>query len=120
MHSSEEWQERGAASGTRKEVDANGNVTYRQVKKGVKDFHFGRTLGEGSYSTVLFAEDCATRRPYAIKVLDKKHIIKEEEGQIRQHRKRRAEPLDGSSGGRQALLHIPRREIALFRARHRQ
>jgi hypothetical protein len=36
----------------KKETDANGNIVTRVVKKGVKDFNFGRTLGEGSYSTV--------------------------------------------------------------------
>lgn len=36
----------------RQETDANGNTVTRVVKKGVKDFNFGRTLGEGSYSTV--------------------------------------------------------------------
>ncbi|CAG8661452.1 9190_t:CDS:10, partial [Acaulospora morrowiae] len=46
-------------------------------KKGVKDFDFGRTLGEGSYSTVVSARDRTTGREYAIKILDKKHIIKE-------------------------------------------
>jgi 3-phosphoinositide dependent protein kinase-1 len=50
--SSEEWKEKGAAVGVKKEIDANGNVVTRAVKKGVKDFNFGRTLGEGSYSTV--------------------------------------------------------------------
>lgn len=48
------------------------------MKKGVKDFNFGRTLGEGSYSTVLAATDRTTLKEYAIKVLDKRHIIKEE------------------------------------------
>jgi len=47
------------------------------IKKGVKDFNFGGTLGEGSYSTVLAATDRQTGREYAIKVLDKRHIIKE-------------------------------------------
>ena len=80
----------------RKETDANGNTVTRVVKKGVKDFNFGRTLGEGSYSTVclnatqlhstiltfraqvLAATDRTTLKEYAIKVLDKRHIIKEE------------------------------------------
>ena len=52
LASSEEWKERGAAVAVRKEVDRNGTPTTRVVKKGVKDFNFGRTLGEGSYSTV--------------------------------------------------------------------
>ncbi|KAF2675045.1 Pkinase-domain-containing protein [Microthyrium microscopicum] len=75
--SSEEWKEKGAAVGVRREVDANGQVVTKVTKKGVNDFEFGRTLGEGSYSTVLAATDRATLREYAVKVLDKKHIIKE-------------------------------------------
>ena len=77
LSSSEEWREKGAAVGVRREVDASGQPVTRVVKKGVKDFEFGRTLGEGSYSTVLAATDRQTGREYAIKVLDKRHIIKE-------------------------------------------
>ncbi|KAL7624735.1 serine/threonine protein kinase [Parahypoxylon ruwenzoriense] len=75
--SSEEWKDRGAAVSVRKEVDANGKTVMRSVKKGVRDFSFGRVLGEGSYSTVYFATDRQTLKEYAIKVLEKKHIIKE-------------------------------------------
>jgi 3-phosphoinositide dependent protein kinase-1 len=74
---SEEWRDRGAAVGVRREVDANGRTVMRQVKKGVRDFSFGRILGEGSYSTVYLATDRQTLKEYAIKVLDKRHIIKE-------------------------------------------
>ncbi|KAJ4360564.1 serine/threonine protein kinase [Didymosphaeria variabile] len=77
LPSSEEWKEKGAATGVRQEMDQNGRPVTRVVKKGVKDFNFGRTLGEGSYSTVLAATDRQTLREYAIKVLDKRHIIKE-------------------------------------------
>lgn len=77
LTSSEDWKERGAAIGVRQEMDADGNPVSRFVKKGVKDFNFGRTLGEGSYSTVLAATDRQTLKEYAIKVLDKRHIIKE-------------------------------------------
>lgn len=73
----EEWKEKGAAVGVQHSVDERGNKTSKVVKKGVKDFNFGRTLGEGSYSTVLAATDRQTQREYAIKVLDKRHIIKE-------------------------------------------
>ena len=73
----DEWRERGAAVGTRQETDSSGAVQTRVVKKGVKDFNFGRTLGEGSYSTVLAATDRQNLKEYAIKVLDKRHIIKE-------------------------------------------
>ncbi|QSS60078.1 3-phosphoinositide-dependent protein kinase [Histoplasma capsulatum] len=77
LSSSEEWQERGAAVGVRQEIDANGKPVSRFVKKGVRDFSFGRTLGEGSYSTVVAATDRQTLKEYAIKILDKRHIIKE-------------------------------------------
>ncbi|KAJ2403280.1 serine/threonine protein kinase [Coemansia sp. RSA 2559] len=46
-------------------------------KRLVSDFDFGRTLGEGSYSTVVEATEKATGRVYAAKILDKRHIIKE-------------------------------------------
>lgn len=73
----EEWQEQGAAITTRTETDAAGQTQTRIIKKGPKDFNFGRTLGEGSYSTVLAATDRQNLKEYAIKVLDKRHIIKE-------------------------------------------
>lgn len=75
--SSEEWKDKGAAVTMRKEVDSNGKTVLKPVKKGVRDFHFGQTLGEGSYSTVYLATDRQTLKEYAVKVLDKKHIIKE-------------------------------------------
>jgi 3-phosphoinositide dependent protein kinase-1 len=77
LASSDEWQERGAAVSTRREYDEEGRPVVRSIKKGVKDFNFGQTLGEGSYSTVLAAQDRQTLKDYAIKVLDKRHIIKE-------------------------------------------
>ena len=77
LASNEVWQEKGAAVGVRKELDGNGKTVLKPVKKGVADFHFGRTLGEGSYSTVMAATDRENLKEYAIKVLDKKHIIKE-------------------------------------------
>ena len=75
--SSEEWKDKGAAVGLREEYDANGKLVVRQVKKGVRDFVFGRNLGEGSYSTVVLGTDRQTLKEYAVKILDKKHIIKE-------------------------------------------
>ncbi|KAK3944485.1 Serine/threonine-protein kinase ksg1 [Diplogelasinospora grovesii] len=77
LASSEEWKDRGAAVSLRKEVDAEGRTVIKSVKKGVRDFSFGRILGEGSYSTVYLATDRQTLREYAVKVLEKKHIIKE-------------------------------------------
>ncbi|PYH93638.1 serine/threonine protein kinase [Aspergillus ellipticus CBS 707.79] len=75
--SSEDWQERGAAVSVRQEIDANGKPVARYIKKGVRDFSFAHTLGEGSYSTVVLGTDRQTLKEYAIKILDKRHIIKE-------------------------------------------
>ena len=74
---SEEWADRGAALTVKETTNRNGAATTRVVKKGVKDFKFGRSLGEGSYSTVVAATDRSTLKEYAIKMLDKRHIIKE-------------------------------------------
>lgn len=77
QQSSEDWKDRGAAVGLRREIDSNGRMVVRQIKKGVRDFSFGSILGEGSYSTVYLATDRQTLKEYAIKVLEKRHIIKE-------------------------------------------
>lgn len=76
-NSTEEWKERGAANIIKTETDANGRVSTRVIKKGVQDFELGRTLGIGSYSTVVSATDKQNQKSYAIKILDKRHIIKE-------------------------------------------
>lgn len=46
-------------------------------KKKPDDFIFGKIIGEGSYSTVFLAKEVNTEKEYAIKVLEKKHIIRE-------------------------------------------
>ncbi|KAJ1568227.1 pkb-activating kinase-like protein [Nowakowskiella sp. JEL0078] len=46
-------------------------------KRTKDDFVFGLSIGEGSYSTVYAAEEPVTSLKVAIKVLDKKHIMKE-------------------------------------------
>ncbi|KAI8371756.1 kinase-like domain-containing protein [Radiomyces spectabilis] len=45
-------------------------------RRSVGDFTYGDVLGEGSYSTVLLARDKKTDKQYAIKKLDKAHIVK--------------------------------------------
>lgn len=68
----EDWAERGAA-----ETIKPGPDGPAVVRRTVKDFEFGKDLGEGSYSTVVLATDKITKKQYAVKVLDKRHIIKE-------------------------------------------
>jgi serine/threonine protein kinase len=51
--------------------------TLKIDRKGIKDFQLGRELGEGSYSTVILGTDKSNGKKYAIKILNKRHIIKE-------------------------------------------
>lgn len=46
-------------------------------KRSSSDFVFGKVIGEGSFSTVYLAKDIHTTKEFAIKVLDKRHIIRE-------------------------------------------
>uniref|UniRef100_A0A4W5KFI5 3-phosphoinositide-dependent protein kinase 1 n=1 Tax=Hucho hucho TaxID=62062 RepID=A0A4W5KFI5_9TELE len=50
-------------------------------KKRPEDFKFGKILGEGSFSTVVLARERATAKEYAIKILEKRHIMKENKAQ---------------------------------------
>ncbi|KAG2112420.1 kinase-like protein [Suillus clintonianus] len=45
---------------------------------GAQEFSFGDTLGEGSYSTVMRARYIRTGQEYAIKILDKNHLIRKD------------------------------------------
>lgn len=49
----------------------------RVITRNATDFKFGKQLGEGSYSTVVLGTDKHTNKQYAVKILDKRHIIKE-------------------------------------------
>lgn len=80
---SAEWIERGAAvSQIVSQESISGGVDQDDeadtvIRRTVKDFVFGKDLGEGSYSTVVLATDKHTAKKYAVKILDKRHIIKE-------------------------------------------
>lgn len=69
----EQWIDRGAAT---KSV-SDGDSGFKVIRRTVTDFEFGKQLGEGSYSTVVLATDKITSKKYAVKILDKRHIIKE-------------------------------------------
>lgn len=51
--------------------------TPAALKRSPKDFIFGKVIGEGSFSNVYLAKDIHTDKEYAIKVCDKRHIIRE-------------------------------------------
>lgn len=57
-------------------VSSGGRAAPR--KRTAQDYQFGVRIGEGSYSTVFLAVDLYNNQTYAIKVLSKKHIVKED------------------------------------------
>ncbi|OWB69343.1 hypothetical protein B5S33_g3004 [[Candida] boidinii] len=65
------------SNSTQNRTDSKNNITTKTIYKSLKDFKIGKELGEGSYSTVMLATDLKTNKNYAVKILDKKHIIRE-------------------------------------------
>lgn len=53
----------------------------KPVKKTPNDFIFGKVIGEGSYSTVYLAKEVETGTEFAIKVLEKRHIMREKKSE---------------------------------------
>ncbi|GFU05835.1 3-phosphoinositide-dependent protein kinase 1 [Nephila pilipes] len=51
--------------------------TNPPLKKSAKDFRFGKLIGEGSFSMVYLAKDIHSNKEYAIKVCEKRHILRE-------------------------------------------
>lgn len=47
-----------------------------QRKREPSDFIFGKQIGQGSYSTVIKAIEKETNQEFALKILDKRHILK--------------------------------------------
>ena len=41
-----------------------------------RDFEFGRQIGDGSYSTVVLAREIENGKEFAVKILDKRHLVK--------------------------------------------
>uniref|UniRef100_A0A336LXS4 3-phosphoinositide-dependent protein kinase 1 n=1 Tax=Culicoides sonorensis TaxID=179676 RepID=A0A336LXS4_CULSO len=66
-------------SNKQQEQQSKSSISKNPVpqRRTADDFRFGKSIGEGSFSTVYLAEDIHTRKEYAIKVCDKHHIIRE-------------------------------------------
>lgn len=109
-------------------------------RRSAEDFDFGPILGEGSYSTVFqVTEKADPSKSYALKVLDKRHIVKVlsflsktryacadtcpsigKEAEVRDRRERHPLQTRATSRHRQTLLDVPRRTLSLLCARTRQ
>lgn len=53
----------------------------KATKKTPNDFIFGKVIGEGSYSTVYLAKEIESGNEFAVKVLEKRHIMREKKTQ---------------------------------------
>ncbi|XP_013385959.1 3-phosphoinositide-dependent protein kinase 1 [Lingula anatina] len=67
--------ERSDGQGTDNKMSKRSSM--KQMKKKPEDFLFGKVIGEGSYSTVFLVKEVSTGKEYAMKVLEKRFIIKE-------------------------------------------
>lgn len=65
------------SSNTETKQKSSGSTVDPSLKKKREDYHFGKILGEGSYSEVVLAREHATQKEYAMKILIKQHIIRE-------------------------------------------
>lgn len=95
----EEWAEKGAAKIVRQVTNPKTGRTTRQViKKGIKDFKFGDTLGDGSYSTVMLATSKDSGKKYAVKVLSKEYLIRQKKVKYVNIEKNALQRLNNSRG----------------------
>ncbi|XP_043241496.1 3-phosphoinositide-dependent protein kinase 1-like isoform X2 [Amphibalanus amphitrite] len=56
---------------------AGGTTPRRPTRRSAQDYRFGREIGQGSFSTVYIGKDIHIDREVAIKVCEKRHIIRE-------------------------------------------
>ncbi|XP_062542403.1 3-phosphoinositide-dependent protein kinase 1-like [Armigeres subalbatus] len=66
-----------------------------RIRRCASDFIFGRKIGEGSFSAVYLAKDIHTRKEWAVKVCEKRQIIRERK---QDYVKREREALNRMSG----------------------
>lgn len=64
------------------EVDAESDIEGEEeepvkVELHPSDFYFGMTLGEGAYARVVHAKSKRTNEQFAVKIMEKVHIKKE-------------------------------------------
>lgn len=67
----------------------------RKTKRCPADFIFGKQIGEGSFSVVYLAKDIHTHKEWAVKVCEKRQIIRERK---QEYVKREREALNRMSG----------------------
>ncbi|KAL5019256.1 hypothetical protein ScPMuIL_004978 [Solemya velum] len=74
------WPNRRPSDSEAAAMSTNNSAAKKPIKKTPEDFIFGKVIGEGSYSTVYLAKELSSGKEFAIKVLEKKHIMRERKG----------------------------------------
>lgn len=72
---------RGIIKREKMSTSSVGSVAEKPQKRTPNDFVFGKVIGEGSFSTVYLAKEISSGTEFAIKVLEKKHIMRERKTQ---------------------------------------
>jgi hypothetical protein len=65
-------------SDTEVKVSPAVSVEVRQYEIKPSDFYFGQTLGEGAFARVVHAKSKTSSAEFAIKIMEKTHIRKED------------------------------------------
>ena len=72
------------------EVDAESDIEDEEepvkVELHPSDFYFGMTLGEGAYARVVHAKSKRTNEQFAVKIMEKVHIKKENKVRVHVNR----------------------------------
>ena len=82
--------------------------------RNVRDYQFGTRIGEGSYSTVYLAVALYDNKTYAIKILSKKHIVRENKIKYVNIEKTALHRLGQHHPGIVQLYHTFQDELQLF------
>lgn len=77
---------------------ANSSSTTRSHKRSANDYRFGKSIGEGSFSTVYLAKDIHTNKEVAIKVCEKQLIIREKKERYIKREREVMHMLSGQPG----------------------
>ncbi|CAG9793814.1 unnamed protein product [Diatraea saccharalis] len=78
--------------------------SFKPTKRTAKDYIFGKLIGDGMFSTVFLAKDIHSGKEYAIKVCEKRHII----------RKKKMEYIKREKDALNMLFKVPHGFVKLY------
>ncbi|XP_055321100.1 3-phosphoinositide-dependent protein kinase 1 isoform X3 [Sitodiplosis mosellana] len=78
--------------------NTSGGSNARTARRTANDYRFGKTIGEGSFSSVYIAQDIHTKKEVAIKVCEKQLIIREKKERYVKREREVMHMLSNTSG----------------------